>query len=54
MGLYYENLKDLKGRYRFIRFERIMWIFKNAFKIIRVGEKNNKKWWGLDKKIKSI
>ena len=53
MNLYSKNLKDLKGLHRFIRFERIiferiMWIFKNTFKI--VSEKNNKKWWDLDKK----
>jgi len=50
--LYHKNLKDLKG---FIRFERTLWILKNTFKITRVNEKNNKKWWGLNKKkVKSI
>ena len=43
MNLYYKNLNDLKRFYKFIRFERTVWIFKNIFKIIRVGEKNNKK-----------
>jgi len=39
MDLYYKNLKDLKGFYRFIRFEKILWILKNTFKIIKVNEK---------------
>ena len=54
MDLYYKNLKDLKWLYRFIKFERIMWIFKNTFKTIRVSEKirrNDQIWI---KKVKSI
>ena len=43
IDLYKKNLKDLKWLYRYIRFKRNMWIFKNIFKIIRVSEKINKK-----------
>ena len=44
MNLYHKNLKDLKGLYEFLK----------TFKIIRVSTKINKKWWSLNKKIKSI
>jgi len=50
MNLYHKILKDFKWLYKFLRFKRIMWIFKNTFKITRVGEKSDKKCCGLDKK----
>jgi len=39
MNLYHKNSKDLKQLYKFIRFEKNMWIFKNTFKIIKASEK---------------
>jgi len=42
IDLYNKNLKDLKWFYKFIRFKRIIWIFKNTFKITHVSGKNNK------------
>lgn len=39
MDLYHINLKNLRRFYKFTRFKRILWIFKNTIKIIRVSEK---------------
>jgi len=54
MNLYYENLKDLKGLYKFIRFKKIFWIFKNTFKIIRINgkkiTKNDEVWMRCNNK----
>ena len=47
MDLYDKNLKDLKKIYTFIRFEKILWIFKNIFKITRISKrmiKNDEVW----------
>lgn len=54
INFYRKNLKDLNRLYKFVRFKRIVWVFKNISKITRISEKSNKKWWGMDKKVKPI